>query len=614
MEGMQLLDRLLPAARLIERDEIDLAAEPTRVLHVARRLDLGSIPLVKALFAVRTWFSRAGADDLRLGLDAMVSTPEHPGFQVLAEDGDELAVGAIGKVWHLDIPFVHVASAEEFARFAEPDQVKVAWSLHVEPRGDHDARLVVEVRVDATDDAAWQKFRTYFRLIGPASRLIRRVMLQHLARELGTPESVENARPLPGDELLPDALAQLTHGVTIDAAAEAVWPWLVQMGCHRGGFYSVDWLDNGGVESAREVHPELQRLAVGDVLPASPSSSAGFEVLQLDAPRSLVLGGLFDGDAGEQLPFGAPRPPRFWHVTWTFALERLDQGHTRLHVRARAAAPRGARLHLAAVSLAHRFMETMQLRHLKERVEGRPHADVRGVIHGVEGAARIAAALATPFLREPRSHWGLGEEEAAQLHPGDHLIPQPQWAWTHAVVVEAPAHEVWPWIAQIGRDRGGFYSYTWLENLVGCGVHDAEAIHPEWQARPGDQLVLHPRQPPMTLVRVEPGRLLVAHAEADPVARARGEPWAEASWLFAVEPLDAGRCRLLSRYRCAFSDDAATRVAMGPTVLQPVSFVMDRRMLLGVKQRAESRRSEKVFSGAARRCSPARPARTGSSS
>lgn len=94
------------------------------------------------------------------------------------------------------------------------------------------------------------------------------------------------------------------------------------------------------------------------------------ELLRSERPV-LVLGGLFDGDTGEQRPFGAPRPRRFWQVTWAFALERLDQGHTRLHVRARAAAPAGARLRIAAVGLVHRFMETMQLRHLKERVEGR---------------------------------------------------------------------------------------------------------------------------------------------------------------------------------------------------------------------------------------------------
>ncbi len=121
-------------------------------------------------------------------------------------------MGAIGKVWRLDIPFAHVPDAAGYAAFAAPDFVEVAWAL----------------RVDATDDEAWDKFRRYLRVIGPASHLVRRTLLATLARKLGTPTAVENERPLPGDELLPDAGAQVTHGIDIDAPPEAVWPWLVQ--------------------------------------------------------------------------------------------------------------------------------------------------------------------------------------------------------------------------------------------------------------------------------------------------------------------------------------------------------------------------------------------------
>jgi proline iminopeptidase len=83
--------------------------------------------------------------------------------------------------------------------------------------------------------------------------------LSRLARDCGTPESKQAERPLDGDELLPDAVAQATQSITIAARPEAVWPWLVQMGCRRGGFYAFDVLDNGGRPSAREVHPKLTR-------------------------------------------------------------------------------------------------------------------------------------------------------------------------------------------------------------------------------------------------------------------------------------------------------------------------------------------------------------------
>jgi hypothetical protein len=80
---------------------------------------------------------------------------------------------------------------------------------------------------------------------------------------------------------------------------------------------------------------------------------------------------------------------------------------------------------------------------------------------------------------------------------------------------------------------------------------------------------------------------VVAHASADERARALGQPWTSVSWLFYTEALGDHRCRFLSRYRADCSGDLTTRLAFGPSLLEPVSFAMDRRMLLGVKERAE---------------------------
>jgi hypothetical protein len=146
---------------------------------------------------------------------------------------------------------------------------------------------------------------------------------------------------------------------------------------------------------------------------------------------------------------------------------------------------------------------------------------------------------------------------------------------------------VWRWVAQIGADRAGFYSYQWLENLSGCGLRNADAVHQDWELEQGDELRLHPKVPPLRIVRLERGQFFVAHAPLDEVARAKGQTWATASWLFAVDPLPNGRCRLLTRYRLACSPDVATRLALGPTLMEPIGFAMDRRMLLGVKERAE---------------------------
>jgi len=588
-----MLDQLIPTPRLLEIDHAELAASPERVWQRLRHEDLVTSPLIRALFAVRTFPERLRGKPANsaLRVDDLRSSAERPGFQLLAEEAPrEFAVGAIGKVWQLEIPFVHVQDAARFAEFSQAGFIKVAWAIRTLPLGERDCRVEFEVRVDALDEESWRKFERYFGLIGPASRFIRRASLASLERELGSPKARENERPLAGDELLTDAAVQVTDGITIAAPPDAIWPWLLQMGCRRGGFYAIDALDNGGQRSARELHPELLSLEVGQVLPATPEGDDGFEVLRIDTPRALLLGGLYDPDSSRQLAFSAVRPERFKQITWAFVLEPLDERTTRLHVRARAAFPRSGRLHAAWIRPVHHLMQSAMLRHLAQRVEGRlPRDDVRDVLEGAGGAAIMLAAFATPFLRRLRSHWGLDAKAALGRYPGDELIPEPDWSWTHAVEIDAPAARVWPWVAQIGAERGGFYSYQWLENLVGCEVQNAEAAHPEWEVKVGESLVLHPGpdSPRLLITAVEPGRYFVAHAPADTAGRARGKAWFSGSWLFFIERLAEGRCRFISRFRAAMSDDLATGVTFGPALLEPVGFAMDRRMLLGVKERAE---------------------------
>jgi hypothetical protein len=586
-----MLDQLIPTPRLLEVDHVDLAAPPERVWQLVRHGDLARSPLIHALFELRALPARLAGkhEPSSLRIDDLTSTPERPGFQLLLEEAPLFfAVGAIGKVWHGDIPFTHVSSAADYAAFAETDFVKVAWSIRLIPLGEQDTRLELEVRVDATDDGAWSKFERYFRLIGPGSHFIRRTLLSGLAKELGTPRSAEPRRALDGDELLPDAGAEATDGITMSATPAQTWPWLLQMGCRRAGFYSVDWLDNGGERSSRELVPELANLEIGQIIPATPDGDDGFEVLHLEAPHTLVLGGLYDPVGARQLPFHAARPEQYWQVTWAFVLEPLGDGSTRLHVRGRAAFSEHARMKAAWMRGVHHFMQRRSLKHLAARVEGRlPRDDYRDVLSGIGGAALILADLLTPFLRKTRSHWGVDKDTARETRPGDELVPAPVWAWTHGVEIDVAPERVWRWVAQIGADRAGFYSYQWLENIAGCALRNADAVHQDWELELGDELRLHPKVPPLRIVRLERGQFFVAHAPFDEAARAQGRPWAAASWLFAVDPLPNGRCRLLTRYRLACSPDIATRLAFGPILVEPIGFAMDRRMLLGVKERAE---------------------------
>jgi hypothetical protein len=593
---MTALDRLVPGAPLVEIDRVDLDAPASVVWPRVRHGMLGESPGTRALFALRTLTSRRAAGVRPAGtlrVDDLVSSCETPGFQILVDDPPrEVAVGAIGQVWRPTIPFVHVADAAAFAAFDHADFIKVAWALRVSPRPDNGSHVELEVRVAPTSAQAWRRFRRYFAVIGPASRYIRRSLLRSLARELGASASDPDRWSLPGDERLLDAAAQLTHTVDVAATPEAIWPWIVQMGGRRAGFYSLDLLDNGGHRSAREVHAEWQRLAVGDVIPATPDGADGFEVLAIEAPRGLVLGGLYDVESRRQLAFGAHRPEHFWHVTWAFALEPLDARSTRILVRARAAfAPTQGR-HATWMRAVHSVMQTVQLRNLARRVEGRlPANDWRDVLHGLGGAAEVGGALLAPFARARRQHWGLDADAAARVLPGDALIASPRWTWTHGIEIEAPASDVWPWVGQIGADRGGFYSYQWLENLAGCGLRNAEAVHSDWEVRAGEALLLHPAMPALQITHVAPGQYFVAHAPADPTAVATGRPWVAVSWLFLVEPLGPNRCRFVSRYRAASSNDLATRLSFGPALLEPIAFAMDRRMLRGVRRRAERTRS-----------------------
>ena len=180
------------------------------------------------------------------------------------------------------------------------------------------------------------------------------------------PGAYKVTRPiLAGDDLLPAARAEVSHHVDIETPPEKVWPWLVQMGRRRGGWYSWDLLDNGGAPSADRIVPELQKLAVGDILPIKAKGSDGFAVLVLDPPRALVLGD------PSLLPSRTRRDPHAPCATWAFVLEPLGPAATRLHVRVRAEYERSlaASLLRPLVGALHEVMERKQLRTLKERAE-----------------------------------------------------------------------------------------------------------------------------------------------------------------------------------------------------------------------------------------------------
>jgi hypothetical protein len=181
----------------------------------------------------------------------------------------------------------------------------------------------------------------------------------------------ERRRTLPGDVLLPEAPDVKTHAINVEASRESLWPWLVQMGCDRAGWYSWDRLDNGGVASADRIRPELQGTRVGDVLRARPGHPEGFQVLELRAPEHLALGAYFRLPSFSSLEWTELPPKAFTRATWTFVLQALAPNRTRLLVRTRGLTrPRWFDLLMRlTMGPAHAIMQRKQLLNLKARAE-----------------------------------------------------------------------------------------------------------------------------------------------------------------------------------------------------------------------------------------------------
>lgn len=210
------------------------------------------------------------------------------------------------------------------------------------------------------------------------------------------------------------------------------------------------------------------------------------------------------------------------------------------------------------------------------------YQSMRDVMTSLEGVSRMAVALITRPLRRRRTIWGATPAEIAAVYPGDNAVPQPNWEYTHAIDVDAPRERVWPWLIQIGQGRGGFYSYQGLENLVGCQIRNATKVHPEFGSlEVGDEVKLHPKAPGLHVVVADPNRSLVLSGSA------KGSP-DRSLWAFHLVDVANGRTRLIERGRYAYGRGLVSRLSFSPTFLEPISFVMSRKMLLTIADLARA--------------------------
>ena len=200
----------------------------------------------------------------------------------------------------------------------------------------------------------------------------------------------------------------------------------------------------------------------------------------------------------------------------------------------------------------------------------------------IAGAGLLAA-------RRYYRNWGTTKEECDTALPGDELVSQPVVQTTEGIWIDAPGSAVWPWLVQMGQDRGGMYTYEKLENLVGLQHRNADRIHPEWQhLAVGDVIRLVPRGwmglrngIALPVVALVEGESIVVRLQPPDVP-------VDGVWSFHVVPHWEDRCRLLVRTR------ARMRVpgeALGAEAAGPVMSLLTRGMLQGIKRRAEESRS-----------------------
>ncbi|MFD6138372.1 SRPBCC family protein [Promicromonospora sp. NPDC060271] len=199
----------------------------------------------------------------------------------------------------------------------------------------------------------------------------------------------------------------------------------------------------------------------------------------------------------------------------------------------------------------------------------------------VAGTA-IAAAWA---VRRASLRWGADAGELTMPLPGDGWLPAPDLQATRAITIKAPRSHVWGWVAQLGQNRGGFYTYDWLENLAGCDIHSSDVVMPELRVRAvGDEVRLAPSVG-LRVVDLEETHHLVLRGAVAGDGTTAPAPY-DFTWAFVLTEDAPGVTRLIVRERYAYLAGWARLLA---EPVEMVSFLMSQRMLRGIRERAERR-------------------------
>lgn len=208
-------------------------------------------------------------------------------------------------------------------------------------------------------------------------------------------------------------------------------------------------------------------------------------------------------------------------------------------------------------------------------------------------AVFVAAGLSYNFvLRDWCLRWGSTPAEVRATLPGDDLFPVYAGEATHAITIQASPQKVWPWLMQIGQDRSGFYSYTFLENLAGCEMPKVERLVPGWKPRVAGETVWFATrkrfggQGRMIAAVVQPERSFVMVSASDWERLRAGRRVQEGFWSFTLEGLGDHQTRLIARLRGGTPPTLASR-AVGRLLWEPMHFIMEQKMLRTIRNLSE---------------------------
>ena len=186
------------------------------------------------------------------------------------------------------------------------------------------------------------------------------------------------------------------------------------------------------------------------------------------------------------------------------------------------------------------------------------------------------------FLRSFLMHWGSTNKEISKYYVGDSILLRPDFENTLAVTIDKPPSAIWPWVAQMGLNKAGFYSFTWLENIFGCALHNADRIHPEWQnPQPGDDEPVcasaeKNNMPGWTIAIVIPNKALVYKSSTD------------SSWMmgFYIDSFSQNKSRLITRMRYIIPKQFWSYIT-DKAWMEWAHCIMQKGSITGIKKRAK---------------------------